>query len=165
MLAGRRGHMQGVAVRAPLQQPRSPAWPTAGPWPDAGRADCSIEQLLRRARLGLERVPASAVPRALERGALLVDIRDGVQRERDGVVADALHIARNVLEWRCAPDSPWRLAEVSDPRRRLILMCDEGYQSSLAACALQRMGLPLATDVIGGFQAWRSAGLPVDGAG
>jgi len=138
-----------------------PAQLRGGPWPDAGASDCGVEQLLRRARLGLERVAPQAAPLALAQGALLVDVRDGLQRERDGLVAAALHIPRNVLEWRCAPDSPWRLPLVSDARRRLILMCDEGYQSSLAACTLQQLGLPLATDLVGGFQAWRAAGLPV----
>ncbi len=97
---------------------------------------------------------------AVDQGAVLVDIRADFQRERDGIVPGAVFIPRNVLEWRCAPDSAWRDPSVSDPDRRLILMCDEGYQSSLAAATLQALGLPHATDLIGGFQSWRSAGLP-----
>ena len=80
--------------------------------------------------------------------------------QRDGVVPCALFVPRNVLEWRCAPTSAWRDPHVSDPRRRLILMCDQGYQSSLAAATLKRLGLT-ATDLVGGFQAWREEGLGV----
>jgi len=76
-------------------------------------------------------------------------------------VPGALFIARNVLEWRCDPRSPWRDERLGPPGRRLMLMCDEGYQSSLAAAMLQRLGAEDATDVIGGFQAWRAEGLPV----
>jgi rhodanese-related sulfurtransferase len=91
-----------------------------------------------------------------------VDIREEERRARDGRVAGAVEIARNVLEWRCAPDCEWRDERVADPSRRVILMCNEGYQSSLAAATLQQLGLSLATDMVGGFQAWRAAGLPVD---
>jgi rhodanese-related sulfurtransferase len=93
-----------------------------------------------------------------------VDIRSESQRARDGVIPHAIFVGRNVLEWRCAPDSDARDPRISDPDRRLILLCDEGYQSSLAAANLQRLGLPLATDVDGGFQAWRAAGLPIEEA-
>jgi rhodanese-related sulfurtransferase len=90
-----------------------------------------------------------------------VDIRAESQRERDGVVPGALFIPRNVLEWRCDPQSEWRDERVADPGRRLIVMCDEGFASSLAAATLRQLGLEHATDLIGGFQAWRAAGLPV----
>jgi rhodanese-related sulfurtransferase len=125
-------------------------------------SDMTLEKLLAHARSKLRRVNARDAPQALAEGAVLVDIRSELQREHDGVVPDALFIPRNVLEWRCAPSSAWRNSDVSDPRRRVILMCDEGYQSSLAAARLQELGLPHATDVVGGFQAWRSAGLPVE---
>ena len=69
---------------------------------------------------------------------------------------------RNVLEWRCDPASAYRDQRVSDPARQVIVMCDQGYQSSLAAANLKRLGLDRATDLAGGFQAWRAAGLPVD---
>lgn len=124
-------------------------------------AELEIEELLARARRTLRRVAPPEVPQALAQGAVLVDIRSELQRQRDGEVPLALFIPRNVLEWRCAPSSAWRIAQVSDPRRRLILMCDEGYQSSLAAATLQQLGLPEATDVVGGFQAWRAAGLAI----
>lgn len=121
----------------------------------------NVEELLARARARLERVSPEEAERERRQGSLLVDIRSDEQRARDGVVPDAVYIPRNVLEWRCDPTSEWRDAVVSDPRRRLILMCNEGYQSSLAAAALIDLGLPLTTDLAGGFQAWRDAGLPV----
>ena len=98
----------------------------------------------------------------MDHGAVLVDIRSDSQRARDGAVPGAVPIARNVLEWRCDPASPYRDERVSDPEQRLIVMCDEGYQSSLAAAALQELGHERATDLAGGFQAWRAAGLPVE---
>jgi rhodanese-related sulfurtransferase len=93
---------------------------------------------------------------------VLVDIRPQAQRFREGELPGALVIERNVLEWRCAPSSEWRDLKVSDPQRTLILMCNEGHQSSLAAATLQELGLHNATDVIGGFQGWRAAGLPCE---
>ena len=124
----------------------------------------TTEELLVRARARLDRVAPADAPAAVAAGAVLVDIRSDAQRARDGVVPGAAYIPRNVLEWRCDPASPWREPLVSDPRRRLILMCDEGYQSSLAAALLQTIGHPLATDLAGGFRAWRAAGLPVEPA-
>ena len=121
-----------------------------------------IDELLARARDGLERVTPEQAAAAVRDDAVLIDIRSDSQRARDGVVPGAVFIPRNVLEWRCDPSSEWRDARVCDPGRTLIVMCDEGYQSSLAAAALQQLGLPRATDLDGGFQAWRSAGLPVE---
>jgi rhodanese-related sulfurtransferase len=117
---------------------------------------------LERARSSLSRLTPGEAERAMREGAVLVDIRSESQRERDGGVPGSLFIARNVLEWRCAPSSAARDPRVCDPRLRVILMCDEGYQSSLAAATLQQLGLPRATDLIGGFQAWRDAGLAVE---
>jgi rhodanese-related sulfurtransferase len=124
----------------------------------------TIDELLERARAGLPRVDPGEAREAVAEGAALIDIRSEAQRAQDGVVPGALSISRNVLEWRCAPSSPWRDPAASDPRTRVIVMCDEGYQSSLAAATLQELGLPLATDLSGGFQAWREAGLPVEPA-
>jgi rhodanese-related sulfurtransferase len=120
-----------------------------------------VDELLARARRSLDRLQPHAAAEAVERGAVLVDIRSDSQRERDGEVPGAVVIARNVLEWRCDPASDARDPRVSDPEAHLILMCDQGYQSSLAAATLQQLGLPKATDMDGGFQAWRAAGLPV----
>jgi rhodanese-related sulfurtransferase len=119
-----------------------------------------IEELLERSRADLARLSPAEALAAAGQGAVLVDIREDHQRERDGLVPGAVVVPRNVLEWRCAPDSEWRDERVSDPDRVLILICHEGYQSSLAAATLQQLGLPLATDVDGGFLAWRAAGLP-----
>ena len=121
-----------------------------------------IEQMLDEARSAFERLSPEQAAAAATRGeAVLVDIRPPDQRARDGELPGAIVVPRNVLEWRCAPDSAWRDARVSDPRRLLVVICDEGYQSSLAAANLQRLGLLRATDMVGGFQAWRAAGLPV----
>jgi rhodanese-related sulfurtransferase len=121
----------------------------------------TVEELLGRARASLRRLEPAEAAEALTGGAVLVDIRSDSDRERDGVVPGAVRIPRNVLEWRCDPASQSRDPAVSDPARRVILMCDEGYQSSLAAATLQELGLRHATDLAGGFRAWRAAGLPV----
>ena len=120
----------------------------------------TIDQLLDEARAQLERLSPSEAAAAVKQGALLVDIRAESQRERDGIVPEAVFIPRNVLEWRADPNSEWRDPELSDPERQVILMCNEGYQSSLAAATLKRLGLT-ATDLVGGFQAWREEGLEV----
>jgi rhodanese-related sulfurtransferase len=114
-----------------------------------------VEELLERARARLERVEPAELAGELARGAVIVDIRGESQRAAGGAVPDAVVIPRNVLEWRCDPSSPWRDPRVSDPSRRVVLMCEEGYQSSLAAAALQDLGHPRATDLVGGYQALR----------
>src|SRR6516225_1886176 len=124
----------------------------------------SAEQLLSQARGRLERLRPERANAAVLVGALLIDIRSEVQRERDGVIPAARFIARNVLEWRCDPASAWRDEAITHGGARIILICNEGYQSSLAAATLQQLGLIDATDVIGGFQAWKDAGLPVRAA-
>ena len=121
----------------------------------------TIDDLLAQARQRLERIEPDDVPGALDAGALLVDIRPVSQREADGEVPGALVVDRNVLEWRLDPASAHRLAE-AEPQRRVIVLCNEGYASSLAAATLQDLGLTDATDVVGGFQEWRRRGLPVD---
>ena len=97
----------------------------------------------------------------MQDGALLIDIRAESQRAADGQVPGAAFVPRNVLEWRLDPESAHRDPELARPDARIVLMCNEGYQSSLAAATLQDLGLPRATDLDGGFQAWRAAGLPV----
>ena len=119
--------------------------------------------MLAEARAGLDRLtPAQALEAMRHDQAVVVDIREEERRRREGHVAGAVEIDRNVLEWRCAPESAWRDERVSDPKRVLVVMCNEGYQSSLAAAALQRLGLPRATDMDGGFRGWVAAGLPVE---
>jgi ubiquinone/menaquinone biosynthesis C-methylase UbiE/rhodanese-related sulfurtransferase len=121
----------------------------------------SIDQLLERARSFIDRLTPSEALTAQGAGALVVDIRPDAQRRRDGALAGALVIDRNVLEWRLAPTSNWRIPEISDASRRVVLICNQGFQSSLAACTLRQLGLPNAADVIGGFEAWLAAGLPI----
>ena len=122
----------------------------------------SVDDLLARAREGLDRVGPAEAAREVESGAVLIDIRSDTQRAQDGVVPQAVYIPRNVLEWRCDPAGSHRDPRVSAPDCRLIVMCDAGYQSSLAAATLKELGLEQATDLDGGFQAWRNAGLPVE---
>ena len=120
----------------------------------------SVEQLLDRARVGLDRVSPAAAATAMAGGALLVDIRPVGLREADGEIPGAIVIDRNVLEWRLDPQGAHRIPEV-DEHKVVIIVCDEGYASSLAAATLQQLGLPRATDLVGGFQAWKRSGLPV----
>jgi rhodanese-related sulfurtransferase len=122
----------------------------------------TVEELLDEARRGLRRLTPIEAIRAREDGALLVDIRSESQRAMDGLIPGASFIPRNVLEWRLDTSSPWREEALARPDAVIVLICDEGCQSSLAAATLQELGLAGATDIIGGFQAWRSAGLPVE---
>jgi rhodanese-related sulfurtransferase len=115
------------------------------------RHSSPVDRLLSAARARLDRVEPTAARAAMDDGALLVDIRSESQRDRDGLVPGAVFIPRNVLEWR---------VDQMQAASRVIVMCDEGYQSSLAAATLRDLGLD-ATDLAGGFQAWRAAGLPI----
>ena len=118
-----------------------------------------IDAVLDAARTRLTRIEATEVPAALDRGALLVDIRPAAQRAREGEVAAALVIERNVLEWRCDPTSDARLPEAVGDDVEWLILCSEGYTSSLAAAALQDLGLSRASDVVGGYQALKSTGV------
>jgi rhodanese-related sulfurtransferase len=122
----------------------------------------SIEQVLSAARARLRRLsPGEAYEAMLKTDAILVDIRPEGQRAIEGSIAGALVVERNVLEWRFDPASSARLPVVTDHDIEVIVFCSEGYTSSLAAIALQDLGLCRATDMIGGFQAWRAIGLPI----
>jgi rhodanese-related sulfurtransferase len=121
----------------------------------------SIERVLAAARARLERVGPAEAARLMAEGGLLVDTRPEAQRVRDGEVPGALVIERNVLEWRLDPASDHRIPEVTGYDQTIVVMCSEGYSSSLAAAALQDVGLVRATDLEGGFQAWAASGLPV----
>jgi rhodanese-related sulfurtransferase len=118
-----------------------------------------IDQTLAAARARLRRLAAEELPAALDRGALLVDIRPEAQRTTDVEVPEALTIERNVLEWRCDPTSEARLPQAVDDDVEWVILCSEGYTSSLAAAALQDLGLHRATDVVGGYQALAAAGV------
>jgi rhodanese-related sulfurtransferase len=125
-------------------------------------ARLTIDELLAEARSGLRRVSANDADRAMRSGAAcVIDIRSESQMAADGTVVGAIPIARNVLEWRLDPDSDHRHPRAPGLEQQVIVMCDAGYQSSLAAATLQRLGFASATDLDGGFQAWRAAGLPV----
>jgi rhodanese-related sulfurtransferase len=120
----------------------------------------TIDDLLTEARARLVRVaPREAAARVAD-GALLVDIRPAAQRAREGEVPGSLIVERNVLEWRFDPASAARLPQATGYDVDVIVLCSEGYTSSLAADALRSLGLHRATDVVGGFHAWAAAGLP-----
>lgn len=121
----------------------------------------SIDDVLAEARARLQRVtPAEAARAVDERGALLVDTRPEWQRRDEGEIPGALLIERNHIEWRLDPASDARIPEAVNHEVEVIVVCSEGYASSLAAASLQELGLRRATDLIGGFRAWRDAGLP-----
>ena len=120
----------------------------------------TIDELLADARARLERVTPHEAATRVARGAVLVDIRPAAQRAREGEVPGALLVERNVLEWRFDPASDARLPEATGYDVEVVVLCSEGYTSSLAADALRSLGLTRATDVVGGFAAWVAAGLP-----
>jgi len=126
----------------------------------------SVDDLLAAARARYTRVDARAAAAALDADALVVDTRPIEQRAADGEIPGAVVIARNVLEWRLAPsDAALAIPELRDRAQRVIVVCDEGYASSLAAATLVDLGLTGATDLEGGFRAWVAAGLPTVPAG
>jgi len=124
----------------------------------------TIDQVLAEARSRLDRLSPGQALAASRAGALIVDIRPAAQRAAEGEVPGSLVIERNVLEWRFDPASTARLPQARYDLR-VIIMCSAGYTSSLAAAALQDLGIRNATDLDGGFLAWAAAGLPVGPAG
>jgi rhodanese-related sulfurtransferase len=123
-------------------------------------APWTLDELLREAEARIERFSPAAALAAAEAGALIVDIRSETSRERDGVVPGSIHIPRTVLEWRFDPGGRWRNPHVGGLERQVIVLCDHGYSSPLAAAMLARLGYARPGDVIGGFDAWRDARLP-----
>jgi rhodanese-related sulfurtransferase len=123
----------------------------------------SIEDLLEQARARLHRLEPEQAHAEMERGALLIDTRSGELRAHDGAIPGALELPLSVLEWRVDPESEFRDPSIGGLDARLILICAHGYSSSLAAARLQDLGFVNATDVVGGFEAWAAAGLPVEG--
>jgi rhodanese-related sulfurtransferase len=121
----------------------------------------SIDEHLAAVRTRLDRLEPEQAAAAVREGALLVDIRYAALRERDGTVPGAVVVERNELEWRLDPSGSHRIAGATSHDRHVVLFCNEGYASSLAAVSLHELGLHRATDLVGGFQAWRAAGLPV----
>jgi rhodanese-related sulfurtransferase len=126
----------------------------------AGSKRTRVEELLDDARASIERLEPEAALAAARRGALILDIRSDADRERDGIVPGSLHIPRTVLEWRLDLDSPWRNPHVGGLEQQVVLLCDHGYASGFAAATLVQLGFARVGDVIGGFAAWREAGLP-----
>lgn len=125
-----------------------------------------VDRLLARARAVIAPRPGPDDLAAVwDAGGLVVDIRPVELRRRDGEMPGALVVDRNVLEWRLDPTSPHRLPEVTGPDQPVVLFCDEGYASSLAAAGLLEVGLTRATDLDGGYQAWLRSGRPLPGQG
>jgi rhodanese-related sulfurtransferase len=120
-----------------------------------------IDKVLDAARARLDRLQAKDVPAALQRGAVLVDIRPQAQRDREGHVPAALVIERNVLEWRCDPTSDAKIPEAVGDDVEWVVLCSEGYTSSLAAASLVDLGLHRSTDVVGGYHALKTEGVLV----
>jgi rhodanese-related sulfurtransferase len=138
---------------------------TAAPTAPSSR----IAAVLEESRRNLDRVEPADLAAEMAAGALVVDTRPAANRAAEGPLPGAVVIERTVLEWRLDPTSPDRIPEADDPDRRVIVVCNEGYSSSLAAEMLQRLGLRRATDLVGGYRKWRelnsSADEPVATAG
>ena len=120
-----------------------------------------VDELLERSRRGVRRLSPQEAVAAVARGALLVDVRTEAHRRRQGELPGALVIDRTVLEWRLDPASPSRIPEATDYDVEIVVVCRQGYSSSLAAASLRAVGLHRATDMIGGVEAWAAAGLPL----
>lgn len=124
----------------------------------------TIEQLLADARAGLHRLEPAAPLVAQKNGATLVDTRCGDDRRASGAIPGSVHVPLSVLFWRLDPTSGHHNPSLADPARQVVLLCADGYSSSIAAATLVGLGFTRATDVIGGFNAWVTAGLPVEPA-
>ena len=123
--------------------------------------DRTLEALVSRAARQIARLSPAEALRHCASGAVVIDIRSQDARRLRGVIPGGLHIPRTVLEWRVARESPWRNPHLGDSDQELILVCDHGYSSILAAANLVQLGLPRTADVIGGFEAWAADGLPI----
>jgi rhodanese-related sulfurtransferase len=124
------------------------------------KVGAGVDDLLEEARGGLDRLTPAQAHAAVLAGALLIDTRTTEQRARQGDLPGAVVVDRTVFEWRLDPGSPWRIPEVTGADQLVVVVCRQGYSSSLAAASLQRLGLRRATDVVGGAEAWFAAGLP-----
>ncbi|MCZ2828454.1 rhodanese-like domain-containing protein [Modestobacter sp. VKM Ac-2986] len=120
-----------------------------------------IDDVLAASRAGVHRLTPQELVAAVARGALVVDTRTESHRRVQGEFPGALVIDRTVLEWRLDPTSPWRIPEATGPDLEVVVVCRHGYSSSLAAASLRAVGLPRATDLAGGVEAWTAAGLPM----
>lgn len=160
--APRNTHYAGLPTNAAAPPP---AGDSPGPAPSAPprppTTPVPIDTHLERVRSRLTRLTPEQAWDAARQGALLVDIRYAALRDRDGLIPGALVVERNELEWRLDPQGSHRLPEADRHDLEIVVLCNEGYASSLAAASLHDLGLFRATDLVGGFQAWRAAGLPV----
>ncbi|HEY3486233.1 MAG TPA: rhodanese-like domain-containing protein [Ilumatobacteraceae bacterium] len=129
--------------------------------PDSTAATPQIDRLLRRARARISRIDVHEAARLLARGALVVDTRPVEQRREHGAIPGSTAIERNVLEWRLDPTSPDRLPIVDEHDGSTVVYCQQGYSSSFAVASLVDLGLDDVHDLVGGFEAWAAAGLPV----
>ena len=161
------GNLLVLRERAPARAKKLVEEPDAQTGKPANRtAALSIEQMLSAARARLRRLsPDEAYEAVAKTGTILVDIRSEGQRTIEGSIPGALIVERNLLEWRLDPASSARLPVASNHDLQVIVFCSEGYTSSLAAAALQDLGLWRATDMVGGFHAWSAAGLPISAKG
>ena len=121
----------------------------------------TLDELLAEARAKIDRLTPAEALAATGGGGLIVDIRSTGARERDGIVPGSIHVPRTVLEWRLEPGGPWRNPLIGGLDRQLVVLCDHGYSSIFAAAMLAELGYARPADVIGGFEAWAAAGLPV----
>jgi rhodanese-related sulfurtransferase len=128
----------------------------------AGREVRGVDDLLVAARARIDRLePVDAWAATCAGEALVVDIRAADDRRREGIVPGSLHVPRTVLEWRADPGSGWSNPHLARRDRRVVLLCTHGHSSSLAAAVLLDLGFESVADVVGGFEAWRAAGLPI----
>jgi rhodanese-related sulfurtransferase len=140
----------------------SPHVRAVSPASEADRRVRSIDELLAEVRARIDRYEPAEAAERVAAGALLVDTRSAALRAEQGAVPGALVVERNVLEWRLDPRSEWRLPEITGPDVEVLVICAEGFSSSLVADTLRTLGLARSADVVGGVQAWIAAGLPVD---
>jgi len=124
----------------------------------------TVDDLLAAARARFSQLTPLEAAAAQAAGALLIDIRGDDQRRNGGCIPGSIRIPRNVLEWRADPSCPARDPRIADPAATVVIVCQQGYQSSLAASTLHDLGLPNSTDLEGGFEAWQAAGLPIEPA-
>ena len=124
----------------------------------------TVHQLLAASRSRLERLDPHAARAAADRGAIVVDTRCAEQRRETGVIPGSIHVPLSVLYWRLDPESGFEDERLADPERQIILVCAHGYSSSIAAATLQDLGFARATDIVGGFEAWQGADLPIEAA-
>jgi rhodanese-related sulfurtransferase len=129
------------------------------------RAATTVADLLAAARARLERLEPAAARDAVASGAVIVDTRCAEARHASGVIPGSVHVPLSVLYWRLDPTSGHNDPSLSDPARQVILVCADGYSSSLAAATLRDLGFARATDVVGGFNGWVRSGLPVESLG